>query len=75
MIALVIMLLFSAGCWYFVLSKRFREEHSKAVRSFYRSSRDQDMFEATEFAGALVGAIFFTIFFIAFLIMQIVERL
>jgi len=76
MIALIILLLLSVGCWFFVLNKRFREEHSKAVRSFYRSTKESDdMFEASGFAAALVGAIFFTIFFVALLVMQIVNRL
>ena len=76
MIAMIIMLLLSVGCWYFVINRRFREEHSKALRSFYRSSKDQqDMFEASGFAAMLIGAIFFTIFFIALLVMQIVNRL
>lgn len=64
------------GCWCFVLRKRFREKHSKALKSFYRSSKDhQEMFEASGFAAMLVGAIFFTIFFVAFLVMLIVDWL
>jgi len=74
--ALMILLVASVGCWYFVLSKRVRKEHSRALKSFYRSSKDdQDMFDASGFAAMLVGAIFFTILFLALLVMQIVARL
>jgi len=76
MIRLIILLLLSGGCWYFVLNRRFRKESSRAVRSFYRSSKDQqDMFEASGFAAVLIGAIFFTIFFVALLVVEITNWL
>jgi hypothetical protein len=62
----------SVVCWYFVLSPRAREKYSRPVRDFYRSRKEhQGMFEASSFAAALVGAIFFTIFFLALLAMRI----
>jgi cbb3-type cytochrome oxidase subunit 3 len=75
MIALIIMLLGSVGCWYFVFSRRTRREHSRALRDFYRLSKDQEnMFEASGFAAMLLAAILFTIFFLALLVMEIVSR-
>lgn len=59
-----------------MLSKRVRKEHSRALKDFYGSSRDErGMFEASGFAAMLVGAIFFTVLFLALLIMEIVARL
>ena len=74
--ALMILLVAGVGCWYFVLSKRVRKAHSRALKDFYRAPKDeQDMFEASGFAAILGGAIFFTILFLALLVMQIVARL
>lgn len=73
-ISLIILLLLSAGCWYIVLNGRARERFSKPVREFYRARKEhQEMFEASNFAAALIGALFFTIFFFALLVRQIAE--
>jgi cbb3-type cytochrome oxidase subunit 3 len=72
MTALIILLAVSVGCWFIVLNPHARENLSKPVREFYRARKDyQDMFEASSFAAALVGAIFFTIFFLFLLVMRI----
>jgi hypothetical protein len=72
MVAMIIFLVGSVVCWYFVLSPRTREKYSKPVRDFYRARKDhQQMFEASSYAAALVGAIFFTILFLALLAMRI----
>ena len=72
MTALIILFVLSAVCWFIVLNPRARERFSKPVREFYRARKDyQDMFEASSFAAALVGAIFFTIFFLFLLVMRI----
>ena len=72
MTALIMLLMPSVVCWYFVLSPRAREKYSKPVREFYRARKEyQDMFEASSFAALLVGAIFFTIFFLALLVVRI----
>ncbi len=72
MTALIILLLASVACWYFVFNRRAREKYSKPVREFYRTRKDcQQMFEASSYAAALVGAMFFAIFFLALLAMRI----
>jgi hypothetical protein len=74
MVGLLFMLVGTIGCWYFVLNRRVRENHSKALRSFFRLPKNQqDMFDASGFAAMLVAAICFTIFFFALLLMQIVR--
>ena len=72
MTALIILLVLSVVCWFIVLNPRARENYSKPVREFYRARKDhQDMFAASSFAAALVGAILFTIFFLFLLVMRV----
>lgn len=74
MTAILFLLLASGACWYFVLSKRAREEHTRPLKDFYRLSKDgQDAWETMGLAAALVGALFFSIFLVALLVMRIVS--
>jgi hypothetical protein len=76
MVALLFLLVGSIGSWYFVFNKRVRDNHSKALKGFYRLRKDQrQMFEASGFAAMLVAAIFFSILFVVLLVMQIINRL
>ncbi len=72
MTALIFLLVLSVVCWFIVLNSRARERFSKPVREFYRARKDyQDMFDASSFAAALVGALIFTIFFLFLLVLRI----
>ena len=68
----IIIFAISVGCWWLVLNKSVRD--SRVAKDFFRLSDDaQQMLEASWFAAALIGALFFTILFIFMLVMRITK--
>ena len=66
----IIIFVLSVVCWWLVFNKSTRE--SSFAKAFWKLSDDeQEMLDASWFAAALIGALFFSIFFIFLLVMRI----
>ncbi len=73
---LVLLFLFSAGCWLLVFRRSARDKVQKGAWRLYRLDRQEqkDAYDAMYFAGVLVLALVFTIFFFVALIASIVNQ-
>lgn len=66
----IIIFVLSVVCWWLVFNKGGRD--SSFAKAFFGLSDDeQEMLDASWFAAALIGALFFSIFFIFLLVMRI----
>jgi hypothetical protein len=73
---LVLLLLFSAFCWWLVFKRAARDKLLKGAWRLYRLEKQEqkDAFDAMYLAGALIMALVFTIFFFVALVASIMNR-
>ena len=73
---LVLLFLFSAGCWVLVFKRSTRQKMQKGAWRFYGLERQdqKETYDAVYLAGALILALVFTILFFAALVSLVVRR-
>jgi uncharacterized membrane protein YidH (DUF202 family) len=76
LLILLLLLLFSVGCWVLVIKKSVRYKFQKGAWRFYRLNRQEqrETHDAMYLAGVLVMALVFSVFFFVALVAAVLRQ-